>query len=111
MRDKDQSETIRALNDAFRRSLDGGTLIMTAGIVALGTVRQAEIIAAVQLFDAFTPDNDPWGEHDFGLIEIAGELIFFKLDYYDPKRAMHSEDPADPSKTERDMTIMLASEY
>ena len=40
-----------------------------------------------------------------------GEKVFFKLDYFDLTGAMHSEDPADPSKTERVLTIMLASEY
>ena len=103
--------TIRALNDKFRQTLQGGTVLVTAGIVALGSERQAEIIAAVRAFDAFGPDNDPWAEHDFGSIEVAGERAFFKLDYYDLTRAMHSDDPADPSKTERVMTIMLASEY
>ena len=103
--------TIRALNDRFRQTLQGGTVLMTAGIVALGPERQAEIVAAVQAFDAFDPDNDPWGEHDFGSIEVAGERVFFKIAYYDLTQAVHSDDPADPSKTERVMTIMLASEY
>jgi Protein of unknown function (DUF3768) len=111
MDDKAQSSAVRALNDAFRKSLAGGTVLLTAGIVALGGETQARILAAVQAFDDFTDDNDPWAEHDFGSIEIGGERIFFEIDYYDPTRAMHSEDPSDPSKTERVMTIMLASEY
>ena len=106
-----QAEAIRALNDSFRKSLQGGAVVLTAGIVALGAEAQARIIAAVQTFNDFNDDNDPWGEHDFGCAEVDGERIFFKLDYYDPIRAMHSEDPTDPSKTERVLTIMLASEY
>ena len=111
MSENTQADTIRELNDQFRRSLTGGTLLLTAGIVAFGVEAQARIIAAVQVFDAFTPDNDPYGEHDFGSVEVDGEKIFFKFDYYDLSRAMHSEDAADPSKTERVLTIMLASEY
>ena len=111
MSDKTQSDAIRDLNDRFRRTLNGGSLMLTAGIVALGAEVQARIIAAVQAFDAFTPDNDPYGEHDFGSVKINGERVFFKFDYYDLNRAMHSEDPADPSKTERVLTIMLSSEY
>ena len=106
-----QTTAIRDLNDDFRHTLKGGMLMLTAGIIALGAERQARIIAAVQAFDAFTPDNDPYGEHDFGSLDLDGEPIFFKLDYFDPTRAMHSEDPADPNKTERVLTIMLASEY
>ena len=111
MTDKTKAEAIRDLNDKFRRSLIGGTLLLTAGIVALGAQAQARIIGAVQAFDAFTPDNDPYGEHDFGNIEVDGEKIFFKFDYYDLNQAMHSDDPADPTKTERVLTIMLADEY
>ena len=111
MTDKTQTEAIRDLNDKFRRELQGGTLLLTAGIIALGAEAQAHIIAAVQAFDAFSPDNDPYGEHDFGSVEVSGEKIFWKIDYYDLTHAMHSEDAADPSKTERVLTIMLASEY
>ena len=111
MSDKSQSDAVRDLNDQFRRTFTGGSLMLTAGIVALGAEVQARIITAVQAFDAFTPDNDPYGEHDFGSVEINEEKVFFKLDYYDLNRAMHSEDPADPSKTERVLTIMLADEY
>ena len=111
MTDKAQTEAIRDLNDKFRRELQGGTLMLTAGIIALGAEAQAHIIAAVQVFDSFTPDNDPYGEHDFGSVEVDGEKIFFKFDYYDLNCAMHSDDPADSSKTERVLTIMLSSEY
>ncbi len=105
------SEIIRAFNDSFRQSLRGGTLVLTAGIVALGAEAQQGIIDAVRAFDDFTPDNDPYGEHDFGSVEVGGERIYFKIDYFDVTRAAHSEDPADPIVTERVMTIMLVSEY
>ena len=117
--DPESSAKVRQLNDAFRRTLTGGTVLMTAGMVALGADAQAEVLAKVQAFDAFNADNDPWAEHDpgskagasFGEIEVAGDRIFFKLDYFDLTRAHHSSDPADPDVTERVLTIMLASEY
>ena len=111
MNNNSQTDTIRDLNDWFRCTLDGGAVLLTAGIVALSNQTQARIIEAVRTFDDFTPENDPHGEHDFGSLEVDGEQIFFKLEYYDLTRAMHSEDPADPSVTERVLTIMLASEY
>jgi Protein of unknown function (DUF3768) len=55
--------------------------------------------------------NDPHGEHDFGHFEIAGQKFFWKIDYYDAAMEFGSEDPADPTKTTRVLTIMLASEY
>ena len=50
-------------------------------------------------------------EHDFGSFEAEGEKIFFKIDYYDRTLTHHSPDPADPTVTERVITIMLADEY
>jgi Protein of unknown function (DUF3768) len=35
----------------------------------------------------------------------------FKIDYFDRELSMHSPDPADPSVTQRVITIMLAEEY
>jgi hypothetical protein len=62
-------------------------------------------------FDAFIEDNDPHGEHDFGAFDHAGHRIFWKIDYYDQAIEFGSEDPADPDKTMRALTIMLAEEY
>jgi hypothetical protein len=102
---------IRALNDAFRRSLTGGKVMMTAGITALSAAIQAKVLNEVRTFDGFTADNDPNGEHDFGSYEVDGRKIFWKIDLYDVAMEFGSEDPADPSKTTRVLTIMLASEY
>jgi hypothetical protein len=58
-----------------------------------------------------TPDNDPYGERDFGAFERNGERIFRKIDYYDPTLSTGSEDSSDRKQTVRVLTIMLASEY
>jgi hypothetical protein len=42
--------------------------------------------------DSFTPDNDPYEEHDFGKIEVSEHVIFWKIDYYDVDLSMHSPD-------------------
>ena len=103
--------TIRKLNDQFRQSLRGGMLVMTAGVIALGQDRQLKILEAVSKLDRFDENNDPYGEHDFGALEVAGERLFFKIDYYDHDLSAHSPDPTDPSVTKRLLTIMLADEY
>ena len=88
-----------------------GRVMMTAGVDALPSDAKAMVIRRVATFSEFTPDNDPHGEHDFGSFDLAGRKFFFKIDAYDANMEFGSEDPADPSKTTRVLTIMLASEY
>ena len=102
---------IRALNDELRSTGGGGITVVTRGIAALSGQVRAAIIAAVQSFNDFSVANDPYGEHDCALLEVAGERVMFKIDYFDLAFNGHSADPADPTLTLRVMTIMLASEY
>ena len=113
LNDKRSRERIRDLNDAFRKTLDPslGRLMLTAGFMALRSDVRAMAIRTVAAFDAFGADNDPHGEHDFGSFDLAGDKFFFKLDYYDPSLEAGSEDPGDPAKTTRVLTLMLAEEY
>ena len=62
-------------------------------------------------FDRFDEENDPYGEHDFGALELEGERLFYKIDYYDQSLSAHSPDPSDETVTKRVLTIMLAEEY
>ena len=86
-------------------------ILMTQGIRALGPEAQIGIAAEVAHFNTFTPDNDPYGERDFGMLEYEGERIFWKIDYYAPDMEHASEDPSNPDQTVRVLTIMLAREY
>jgi hypothetical protein len=106
-----QRERIRLLNDQLRSDFSKGRAVITRGVAELDGETIARIINAVAIYDAFSEDNDPYGEHDFGSCEIDGQKIFWKIDYYDLALSMHSPDPADPSVTERVITIMLADEY
>ena len=102
---------IATLNDKFRRSFINGKVLLSAGIAAMSSEDKANIVSLVQNFNTFTPDNDPYGEHDFGSFDYKGNKIFFKIDYYDLNNQYHSENPANPTITNRVMTIMLAEEY
>jgi hypothetical protein len=102
---------IALLNDAFRQTFSGGRVTMTAGVAALPDMVKAEALCMVAAFDRFTEDNDPHGEHDFGGFELVNRKFFWKIDYYDAHCELGSEDPLDPAKTTRVLTLMLASEY
>lgn len=102
---------IRALNDALRGFRRGGYVTITSGVQALGSAALQAVLLKVAQFDAFSTDNDPHGEHDFGAIEHGDHRIFWKIDYYDKQLEFGSPDPADPDVTARVLTIMLASEY
>ena len=104
-------DRIRALNDAFRRSFVGGTVVVTAGLKSLSADQRRLILARIRAFDNFNEDNDPHGEHDFGLIDDSDVRCFWKIDYYDTDIELMSPDPADASVTTRVLTVMLAEEY
>jgi len=99
---------VRALNDILRRTLCGGTLMLTPGIVALGRERQTAILAAIATFESFDADDDPYAEHDFGVLTVTGERIYFKIDYYDQWLMFVSQNPADSQVTARVLTVILA---
>jgi hypothetical protein len=102
---------VRVLNDNFRSTFIGGRVLMTQGVDALPIDTKARVLLAVQRFDGFSSDNDPHREHDFGSFEVEGEKYFWKIDYYALDMDGGSEDPADPDKTTRVLTIMHADEY
>jgi hypothetical protein len=107
----ERTQRIRDLNDQLRTMGRGGIIHMTNGVAALGLPTVDVIFACIADFIGFTPDNDPWGEHDCAVMTILDHRIIWKIDYYDRTRTYHSPDPGDPKVTVRVMTVMLADEY
>ena len=99
---------IASLNDAARRGEGNGRLLVTQGVLALAQGTLPVILRQVATFDTFTPDNDPYGEHDLSALEWQGVRLFWKIDRYSPDLQFGSADPADPSITTRVLTVMLA---
>lgn len=100
---------IRNLNDLARTTFQGCRLMITSGIREMDDLDA--VLGKVRNFDAFSEDNDPHAEHDFGSFQHRGETVFWKIDYYDRTLTAGSEDPANPEATIRVLTVMLASEY
>ena len=108
---KKETASLARLNDMLRTKGIGGEVFATPGVTNLTHTMRSKVLQAIMEFDDFNAPNDPYGEHDFGAVEIDGQKFFFKIDTYDPSYQYMSEDPADPSKTRRVMTIMRAEEY
>ena len=112
-----RAKRVAELNDQLRkepmnRSL--GLVLVTARARANGQPFVEKVLAAVAAMTPkdFKKGNDPYGEHDCNSFTVDNRLCLFKIDYYakgDPYSG--SEDPSDPAKTDRVMTIMLASDY
>lgn len=63
--------TIARLNDHFRFTGEGGWTYLSRGVSALATITKEQVIRAIRHFDAFTPDNDPHGEHVCALLIVG----------------------------------------
>jgi hypothetical protein len=79
----EQRARVRALNNQLRQFQTGGRTRVTSGVVSLGVNAAAEALEAFPDFDDFTEANDPFGEHDFDTMWVAGRQLFWKIDYYD----------------------------
>ncbi len=95
------------LNDVFRKSLGmtgSGRVVMTSGVDGLPDEIKTKVLLAVRDFDNFETGDDPYGQHDFAVIELDGRKIYWKIDYYDENFEYGGD-------VNRLLTIMLASEY
>jgi hypothetical protein len=101
---------VRTLTDDTRKNPRGSGAIITAGIAALGIEVVERLVKTITVFDDFCNANDPHGKHD-GTFDFDGTIVMFRIDYYDKSLNSLSLNPADPSVTERVITIMRADEY
>lgn len=102
---KSAAAKIAQKNDTCRITFMFCRVVMTEGVAH--SPGKEEVITAVRSFtpEMFTPDNDPYGEHDFGQVEVNGTKYFWKFDYYDSNYEYFQEDG------HRVLTIMRADEY
>ncbi|ABC90775.1 hypothetical conserved protein [Rhizobium etli CFN 42] len=104
---------IRQLNDQLRAFPfpPRGEMVLTSGVAGLSGHDLGAVLHQVRTFDAFSADNDPHGEHDFGSFVHRSVRYFWKIDYCDRDKTYGSPDPADPAVTCRVLTVMRADEY
>ena len=104
-------ERIVQLNDSFRRTFVGGSLVVTAGLQLRGPLFVRTALKAVRDYEIFSAENAPRAEHDMGVLTVLEQQVIWKIDYFDPSMTQGSEGPADVERTRRVLTVMLADEY
>ena len=113
---------IAAQNDAFRKlaclgvapdQAIAGRMHVTRSLAEAEDGFMAEAVKATGEFNSFSSENDPWGWHDFGAVDIRGEKVFWKLDLYEADSDFRygAETPDNPATTIRVLTIMMASDW
>ena len=107
--EKVPATAIAKLNDELRQSIPHlpfpHQMVLTKEVAALPTEQLSELLALVKNFNTFTPDNDPYSEHDFAKIEMREENFFWKFDYFDPTMKYFEENG------QRVLTLMFCHEY
>ena len=107
----DKTAKIRELNDKLRKRFTGGRILTTIGIRSKPVEDVSRILYKVQHFSDFNKNNDVYGERDFGKFAFKDDVIIWKIDYYDKNYEFLSDNPADPTITNRVLTIMTADEF
>jgi hypothetical protein len=97
-----ENARIAQLNDEFRRAGPNGDWYVTQGVQTLSD--WYGLVRAVQAFNDFHPDNDPYSVHHMGSIEWDNEKTNWKIDPFD-QSLRHRCDPLSP-ECRRVLTIL-----
>ena len=106
---------IATLNDRFRktiffRPLRRGRLVLTSGTRALPNAQLKSVARAIINQSEFDAGNDPYGEHDFGVVALPNlPKCYWKIDYY--SNASMQFGTEDLINAYRVLVVMLADEY
>ena len=109
------ARSIQVKNDGFRKAVfmgphPDGKAFMTDSVGNLAEQTQAMLFFKIITFDGFTQDNDPYGEHDFGCVELDGiPKVYWSINYYED--ASLTEIAEDPLNAYRVLIVMFAKEY
>ena len=115
-----RSTIIANLNDIVRHNLTNSPnskIQLSHAVEALPQAHIEAILENVKTFSSFTPENDPYGEHDYGRFEFQPTNqepigIIWKIDYLDRNNLNNgAEDPSDDQSTLRRLTIMCINEW
>jgi|SRR6478609_4597353 len=89
----EHAQKIAVLNDRFRQSFKGGRLIIGDKVRALSQSDQESLFRAIQIFNDFDGENDPYKEHDFGCVWLHNQRYYFQILCYDLQLVARSANP------------------
>lgn len=106
----EKAAIISSENDKIRAYLPGELprphqVVLSERVAEISPDEIIKILLAVKNYHAFNTYNDPYGEHDYGEIELGDIKYCWKFDYYDKDLATFKENGI------RVLTIMEASEF
>lgn len=104
------AETIAIQNDMLRVLGVNGECYMSRKFAVLAQDERLALLQAIREFDDFNEDNDPYGKHDSGMVEVNDYCVFWRIDYYDKDKAAVSQAPWDSAVTTRVLNITLDDE-
>jgi Protein of unknown function (DUF3768) len=85
--------------------------MVTSDVSYLPEEQLHELVAQVQAFESFTPENDPYGERDFGQVRQDEIDYFWKINCYDRILGLDSVEPVDSAQTVRILFLIRADAY
>jgi hypothetical protein len=88
---------------------NGGNVMFTRAVAALGHEVQQEIIEALGRYDDRDANSDPGGEHEFRMITVQGHQILFTIDYFDRKLFRDPRATLDTKDVHRTVNVMLVN--
>jgi hypothetical protein len=101
---------VRQFNDSFRAAITNDGIMLSEGVKELPIDVRAMAIRKVATFDAFSADNDPHGEHDFGGFDLAGKRFFWQLTRDNKLKPELRDDMGDATGTGQILAIRLSGE-
>ena len=100
-------------NDAFRcKRPEGGQgkWVYTQAVHAEGPDFVHACVAAVAAYDDFTEENDPYGTHEMGFMEVEDKKVWWRIDLYDRAYEGGSQEPTSLVEPRRVLTILFPSD-
>lgn len=102
----DRRAKIITLNDEFRTTFRGGRVQMTPGVYDLEPRIRGRALSVLACYSKFDADS----EHDWGVFIFAGFAFEWRIEYRQKDGVGVSEDPTDPDKTLRVLTLWAAED-